>query len=182
MQIQYKKLDPIDVRNKNRRIDTFSDEECWDYFRFRKYQLKDMTNLLNIPVFMIAEDGTTFPGEHALLVYLYHLSYPTKLQRMQSTFGREYSQISRIENTIKSFLIINHRNKIVGNFNWYEDRLDLYKEAYNSAISRSNANLTPGTIPNEIRNICGSLDGVAFPIARIHVSFFVLLLLLLLLL
>ncbi len=33
MQITYARIDPIDPRNKDRLITSFTDEECWDYFR-----------------------------------------------------------------------------------------------------------------------------------------------------
>jgi hypothetical protein len=41
--------DPIEPTNKARLVDSFSVEECWDFFRFRKYQIKKLLTLLGLP-------------------------------------------------------------------------------------------------------------------------------------
>jgi hypothetical protein len=167
----YRNLDPVDDTNKNRMLQSFSEEECWDFFRFRKDQLSELIVLLSLPRYFTCANGLTCPGEHALLMYKYHLSYPTKLQRMQTVFGREMSQLSRLENRVKSFLVSRHRRKVVGNVRWYSNRFDAYATAYNRAVAYSANNQNQGTIPRELLNIIGSLDGSAFPIARLTVTF-----------
>ena len=142
----YHRLDIINPINRDRDIASFSEEECWDFFRFRRDQLSHLALLLQLPQWFICENGCTCPREHALCVYLYHLSYPTRLQRIQNVFGRELSQLSRIENRIKSFLITRHRAKVVGNLDWYADRFDMYADAYNRAIAYSTQNRNPGTM------------------------------------
>ena len=169
--IIYRDLDTIDDNNKNRLIQSFSDEECWDNFRLRKDQLSEMIVLLHIPRSIVCKNGLACPGEHALLIYMYHISYPTKLQRMQNVFGREISQLCRLENRIKSFLVTRHRNKVIGNLLWYANRFDSYAAAYNRAIAYSRHNANQGTIPQELLNIIASIDGSAFPICRITVIF-----------
>ena len=55
-------------------------------------------------------------------------------------FGREYSQLSRIENRIKAYLIIRNRHKIVGNLDWFSDRFHMHAVSYDRAIAYSNLN------------------------------------------
>jgi hypothetical protein len=166
----HRPVDPIDATNKNRLIESFSEEECWDYFRFRKNQLTELVRLLDIPRFFISENRMTCPGEHALCVYLYHLSYPTKLQRMQNVFGRELSELSRIEKVVKGFLITRYRRLVIGNLDWYADRFDTYADSFNRAVAYSPHNADPGTLPPQLINIVGCLDGCSFPVSRITVS------------
>ena len=139
--------------------------------RFRKAQLCELIELLGFPRYMFTENDLQFPSEYGFFIYLYHSSYPTKLQRMQKMFGREYSQLSRIENRVKDFLLIRNRHKVVNNIEWYSDRFNLYATAHNRAISISVHNNQPGTIPNIILNIVGSIDGSSFPISRLKVIF-----------
>ena len=167
--VAYVPLDRVDATNKNRLIASFSESECFDYFRFHRDQLMELARLLELPPIFECHNGCHCPGEHALCVYLFHLSYPMKLQRMQNVFGREQSQLSRIENCIKAFLIARHRSKVVGNLDWYADRFDMYRDAYNRAIAYAAPNGNPGTIPPELLNIVGSVDGTSFPVARIKV-------------
>ena len=141
--------------------------------RFRKEQLYELIDLLGMPLELTAENGLRFPSEHGVFLYLYHLSYPTKLQRMQKEFGREYSQLSRIENAVKDFLLPIARPKVVGNTDFYSPRFSSYATAYNRAIAYSIRNPNPGFIPPEITNIIGSLDGSSFPIARLKVPWFI---------
>lgn len=81
------------------------------------------------------------PADHALLIYLYHLTYPTTLLRMQSEFGRERSQLCRLENEIKSFMIMHYRHCVIGNLMWYEDRFPEYAEPFNRKVVYSLFNL-----------------------------------------
>ena len=89
---------------------------------------------------------------------------------MQSEFGREQSQLSRIEAEIKTFMITNYRHCVVGNLLWYEDRFPECADAYNRKIAYSPFNLVSGTVPPELFNIIGGVDGCSFPVARLTVS------------
>ena len=117
----YQALDPINPANKNRLIASYTEEECWYLFRLKKDQWTDLFGRLNLPQIIQTPNGLICPGKHALLVYLYHLTCPTILLRMQNEFGRESSELSRIEKEIKSFLITNYRRFVVGNLLWYPD-------------------------------------------------------------
>ena len=145
----YQVFDPVNPANKDRLIASYTDEQCWHLFRLRKCQLTDLFARLNLPPVLRTPNGLVCPGEHALLVFLYHLTCPTTLLRMQSEFGREQSQLSRIENEIKTYLISNYRHFIVGNLMWYEDRFPEYAEVFNRKVAYSPHNLHPGNVPRE---------------------------------
>jgi hypothetical protein len=81
---------------------------------------------------------------------------------MQNEFGREAS-----EKEIKSFLITNNRRFVVGNLLWYEDRFPEYAEVINRKVAYSPHNPNPATIPADLYNLVGFIDGCSFPVARI---------------
>ena len=74
----------------NRNIESFSDSDCWIFFKFRKVDLHRLLQSLRIPNIVIAE-GSKFNGEEVLLACLYRLSNKT-LHDVSQVFGREYSQ------------------------------------------------------------------------------------------
>jgi hypothetical protein len=71
----YTTLDPVNPTNKDRLINSYTEEQCYYLFRFTKVQLTDLVARLNLP----ASIKSMCPGEHALLVYLYHLTCPVIL-------------------------------------------------------------------------------------------------------
>ena len=77
-------LDLINPLNKNRLIESFTDEECYRYFRFRKAQMYELINLLGIRDSYTTVNNLRFPGEYGFCMYVYFLTFPTDLQRMQS--------------------------------------------------------------------------------------------------
>lgn len=180
--IMWNQLDPIVSHNKNRNIESWTEEECYNMFRFRKSDLHVLYNALNLPAIIVLSNGCTCSGQYAFCMMLYRLAYPTTLFRMQTLFGREYSQISRIFNYIINIVYQQHRHKVNGNIDWYADRFDVYNQAYRAKIATSAQNPTPNTIPQELDNIFGCIDGTAIEISRPHVSYLCMLLLLLLVL
>jgi hypothetical protein len=75
----YTTLDPVNPTNKDRLINSYTEEQCYYLFRFTKVQLTDLVARLNLPASIKSENGSMCPGEHALLVYLYHLTCPVIL-------------------------------------------------------------------------------------------------------
>lgn len=122
---------------------------------------------LGLPVVFVCDNGSIIPGEHALCLYLYLKTYPTKLQRAQKEFGREFTQLSSISNRVKAFLMVCHGHKVQGNLDWYADRFDIYADSVNPAVAYSPRNQLPGTIPPELLNIVGFLTQL---ICRITVN------------
>ena len=72
--VAYSVLDPVNPANKNRLIASYTEEQCCSLYRLIKDQLTDLFARLNLPGVIRAPNGLTCPGEHALLVYLYHLT------------------------------------------------------------------------------------------------------------
>ena len=105
-------LDVIDDANKDRLIDSFTDEECYSNFRFTRQQMHYLVLNLRIEETYTCDNGNTFPGEHGLCLYLYTRTFPVKLQRLQNVFGREYSQLSRIACDMKYWLYNRHSGKV----------------------------------------------------------------------
>ena len=59
----------------NRGIDTFTPEECWRIFRFKKEDLNELKDRLLIPLLFEIKGGRNghCSGEYALLYLLYRL-------------------------------------------------------------------------------------------------------------
>lgn len=99
---------------------------------------------------------------------LYRLHYSTIFYQLQTHFGREYSQLSRIFKNVINYVYDHHKNKIHGNIEWYRNRFDAYNVAINTKIGTLNVNPNPGTVPVNLNNICGFIDCTAEKICRPH--------------
>ncbi len=55
-------------------------------------------------------------------------SYPGTLSGSEVDCGRDYSSMSKVFNTCLDFLYDIHKDKVIGNIAWYQDRFDLYNE------------------------------------------------------
>lgn len=159
-------VDPINLQNSNRTIDSFSDEECYQTMRFRKAELFVLRDKFNFPPLIVLENGTSFTGEYALCLMLYRLHYPCTLISLQPIFGRDYTQLSRIFNYAVDYVHTGHANKVIGNVDWYADRFDLYNTAYNTKLANLPNNPLPGTVPVQLNNLFGSIDCTANEICR----------------
>jgi hypothetical protein len=74
----------------NHTFESFSENECYTYFRFKKTDLPRLLVALKIPKVVIAETSK-FSCEEVLLSSLYRLNNKT-LCDVANMFGREYSQ------------------------------------------------------------------------------------------
>lgn len=163
MTVERDVLQPINHRNKNRLIDTFSDEECWHYLRFRKPELR---KLFLLPDIVRCPNGIVCPGEHALCLMLYRIAYPSRLISLQEIFGRDYTQLSRIFKFTVDTFYLNHKAKVHGNLDWYADRFNLYHQAVVNKILKCPKNANFGFLPVEVSDIFAFLDGTGLQIAR----------------
>ena len=81
---------PVDPANRDRLIDSFSDEDAYNCLRFRKTQLRTLFEEMGLPNgYLTCSNGTSCPWEHGMLMLLYRIHNPTqlnKLQRLQSMF------------------------------------------------------------------------------------------------
>jgi len=158
-------VDPVNQANRNRGIESFTEEECWKHLRFKKADLPKLMELLRFPA-VIKSHTTTTSGESAFCLMLWRLHYPTTWSLCQSIFGREYSQLSRIFNAAIDFVNANHKKKVVNNIDWYSDRFDLYRDRISRKIANLPGNPNPGTVPFNLSRIFGFIDGTANRIAR----------------
>jgi nuclease HARBI1 len=166
MSVEREELRPINHGNKNRLIDSFSDEECWQFLRFRKLDLHRLYALSNLPAIIKCPNGIVCPGEHAFCLLLYRISYPSRLISLQDIFGRDYTQLSRIFKLTVDLIYMHHKDKVHGNLDWYADRFDTYHEAIVRKILLSSKNPNINFLPIEVSNIFAFLDGTGLEITR----------------
>lgn len=160
-------VDPVNPANKNRGIDSFSDDECWKHFRFKKADVRRLFELMDFPE-VIESHTTRSTGEAAFCLMLWRLHYPSTWSLLQSTFGREYSQLSRIFNAAIDFVDGRHQGKVKGNIDWYSDRFDMYNDRIKRKIASFGAHINPnpGFVPANMSKIFGFIDGTANRICR----------------
>lgn len=66
---------------------------------------------------------------------LHRLSYPSTSENMEIIWGKDYTFLSKVFNTALDWLYDNHRQRIIGNIQWYSDRFDYYNQVLNSFIN-----------------------------------------------
>ena len=162
-------IDPVNPANKDRLLASWTDQQSWKNFRLRKPDVLKLYRLLAVPQTIKCDNGVSAPGQYAFSLMLYKLSFPHDLTHIQENFGREYSQLSRISNTMLHWMVQNHGYKVLNNLEWYEDRLDMYAVAINRAISSCADNPEQGNVPQSLYNHCAFLDCTTESIARIRV-------------
>jgi hypothetical protein len=160
-------LDPIDPRNKNRGIDSWSEQEAYTDLGFHKEDLPILLQKLNLPDRITTDNRLSVSSEYAMCLLLYKMKYPSTWQRLQLPFGRTYDQLSRIFNCTLDLVYERHHRKVRGNLDWYADRFDIYNEAVHERIRNLPAYANPGgQVPQMFADIFAFLDGHARPIAR----------------
>ena len=162
----YNVLGAINPANRDRNIDSFSDDFCWHVLRFRKRDLHRLFVLLHFPQLIRCDNGTKCCGQYAFCLMIFRLAYPTRLVTLQEEFGRDYSQLSRIFQAAVDFMDSNHRDKVVDCLDFYVNRLDMYNDAIQRKISLHAHNPAPGMVPVNLARICGFLDGTYVEISR----------------
>ena len=63
-------------------------------------------------------------------MFLYWISFPRKLSRMQDEFGREYSQISRILKTVWQFINLTWGRLVTNNLAYFVPRFPEYNRCF----------------------------------------------------
>lgn len=86
------------VLRLNRTVDSFTDSECRDYFRFSKLDLRRLHRALRLPDQIRCQNRSKFPSEEALMILLRRLVTPNRVGDLPVLFGREPSQLSRVCN------------------------------------------------------------------------------------
>ena len=164
--VESSEVTKVNRANKNRMFDSFTDEECWHYLRFRRRELTILFELSGFPANVKCLNGISCPGEYAFMLMLYRLAYPSRLFTLQEIFGREYTQLPRIFKYAINFMHTNHKHKVHANLEWYSDRFDMYHEAIIRKIMKCPKNPNVGNVPIEVSNVFAFLDGTGLEIAR----------------
>ena len=163
-------LDPINAANRDRGFGSWTEEEAYRNLRFHKRDLPLLLERLGFPNVFVLPSGTTCSGEYAMCVMFYRLHYPSTLAMLQSVFGRDYSQISRIFYASVDLVYTAHSGKVNGNIAWYRDRFGLYNDAIVQKIGELPVNPNPGQCPVVLNNIFAFIDCTANKICRPSVS------------
>ena len=96
------------VLRLNRTVDSFTDSECRDYFRFSKLDLRRLHRALRLPDQIRCQNRSKSPSEEALMILLRRLATPNRLGDLPVLFGREASQLSRVCNTLIDMIYQRH--------------------------------------------------------------------------
>jgi hypothetical protein len=128
----------------NRTIDSFSESDCYIFFRFTKPHLRSLVNLLQLHDESTFDNNEKMKGEEILLRALYELvSGETKHKIARNVFGRDASSQSRafsyfIEHMYDTFLHI-----VRGNMKWW----------YNNGFFASSAKAIGAKLDLEVGNL-----------------------------
>jgi hypothetical protein len=161
-------VDPVHPGNNNRTIASFTEAEYARDLRFKKIDLPILYRLLNFPPYIFIDNGSMVLGEYAFCLFLYRIHYTSTLAMIQTPFGRDYSQLSRILNEVVDIMDTAHRHKVMGNLAWYDLQFKMYNKAIRRKISTVRQNPFLGTVPNQINDIIGFIDGQSREVGRAH--------------
>ena len=89
-------------------MDSFTDSECRDYFRFSKLDLRRLHRALRLPDQIRCQNRSKCPSEEALMILLRRLATPNRLGDLPVLFGREAPQLSRVCNTLIDMIYQRH--------------------------------------------------------------------------
>ena len=64
-------------------MDSLTDAQCLEYFRFKKADITRLTNLLHFPEHFVLANRCIISGLDALCIFLYHLAYPSRLVQLE---------------------------------------------------------------------------------------------------
>ncbi|XP_070536586.1 uncharacterized protein [Ptychodera flava] len=133
-------------------LDQFSDDECFEFFRFAKPDLTRLHDGLSLPEKIVGYNGTAATSMEALLILLRRLAYPNRWCDLVTFFQRDEPELSIIFNTIVEHIYEEFGHLLTSlNLVW----LDLVTFA--EAVHNKGATLD---------NCWGFIDGTARSISR----------------
>ncbi len=99
------------LREQNPRIqfslDSISDEDCVEFFRFDRATLEILVEEFHIPPEIITPTGTKFLAMEGLCILLRRLAYPNRYTDIKGTLHRSKTQLSIIFNWMLDFIYDN---------------------------------------------------------------------------
>lgn len=128
---------PQNVINRNRNLGSFTKEECWNQFRFKKNQLVRLFPLFHVPAVIRSEGSDhlgVVDGEYATLYMFHRLAFPERLVDDEKEWGRDYSTLSCVFTITLDYYFDLYEHKVCDNILWYSPRFDLYRQLIQTKI------------------------------------------------
>jgi hypothetical protein len=125
---------------QNRRfltLDDYTDDQCWNWFRFRKGDLLLLMELLGLDPrdFIYPVHRHSYPMQWSFLLFLCRMAYPGRLQNLEVEFGREYAQLGRPINLILAWLHENRSFRVKDNLNFWVPYQQLFADAVAAKVA-----------------------------------------------
>jgi hypothetical protein len=86
-------------------LGNFNEESCVHPFRFRQEQILSIAGRLRCSMLIMVENRSKVSRVEALCFLLYRTSYPSRLEVMETTFGKSFSAFSRIVNSTTDLVL-----------------------------------------------------------------------------
>ncbi|XP_028415880.1 uncharacterized protein LOC114539446 [Dendronephthya gigantea] len=145
-------LMPTTVKRCRLNLNDISEDDCETMFRFRKEDMKRLSEALLLPEYYRCHQRTMSTSMEALMILLRRLAYPNRWCDLSGIFGRPEPEMSLIFNEIV--------NDLYNRFSFLLTQLNLAwldPQIFCDAIHARGAPL---------RNCWGFIDGTARPICR----------------
>jgi hypothetical protein len=126
----WKQLDrPRSYANRKPRFDCYSDSDILRKFKFRsKDDLIKLKMCFRVPDAVVLPCGHRFTGEEIIMISLYRLHFPSKLNDMQSEFVRDYSSLSRAFHWFIQFMVTNWLYLLTNNIEYWNEDIEYFCE------------------------------------------------------
>jgi hypothetical protein len=119
----------------HRTIDSFSDVEVPNLFRFRsRQQLSRLIVALQIPEKIILPSRNTCTGEELLLVELIRISSVSRLQDFEAIFGKSYTWISQVFTYFVIWIEKRHTWRLYNNLAFWVPHFSRFAESFRKKI------------------------------------------------
>lgn len=142
----------ISIRNIEKKIvttDLYSEDECWRLLRFRKEDIANLMNLLNMPPHFISVDRHKYTRDFSLILLLRRMAYPGRLTDLEQEFGRDHTSLSRCIGITVAWLDANHSHRITDNLLFWMP----YQQSFAAAVAAKT------DVPEEFLNVTSFIDG-----------------------
>lgn len=161
------------VGRLDRRISSFTEDDCWNRFRFKNADLHRLIRALRIPPYFTLENRGKVAGEEAFLILLARFAYPQRYTQMREDWGREESQLCRIFRAVIRHLFEEHRHLLQDNLDYWKPRYCKYAEAITAKGNLAATNVVMGFIDGTQHKICrpGGHDDVQREVYSGHKRF-----------
>lgn len=136
-------------------LDELNESESAAEFRFRKRDVRALSNVLQIPDTITCNQRSVCDGIEALCMLLKRMSYPCRYGDMIYRFAKPVPVVSMITNQMLDYIYDTHGHKLL---NWNHDILS--PANLQTYVDAKTAKGTP------LENCFGFIDGTVRPIAR----------------